>query len=202
MFTGLIQHQGVVSALRQQPAGVRLTIDAAGWSAQPALGDSVAVNGCCLTVAAHHAGALEFDVIPQTLSLTTLGDLQPGETVNLELAALASTPMGGHIVQGHVDGVGRVMGVDTSGGGWLARIQAPANVRAFIVDRGSVAVDGVSLTVSATGDDWFEVALIPETLQRTTLRARLAGARVNVEADYLARLVAEQVKRLMGSQKA
>jgi riboflavin synthase len=178
---------------------MRMGVECAGWAHHIEVGDSVCVNGCCLTAlaVANGGGHLEFDVVPQTLSLTTLGALQPGEPVNLETAMLAATPMGGHIVQGHVDGVGWVVGVDTSSGGWRTRIEAPASVTPLLSERGSIAVDGVSLTVAAIGAGWFEVALIPATLDRTTLRSKIAGARVNVEADCMARMVAEQVRRYM-----
>ncbi len=203
MFTGIIQHVGSVSALRTEPWGARLGIECVGWAHRIAVGDSVCVNGCCLTAVAveHGGGQLEFDVVPQTLSLTTLGALQPGEPVNLESAVLASTPMGGHMVQGHVDGVGWVVGVDTSAGGWRTRIEAPASVSPLLSERGSIAVDGVSLTIAAAGAGWFEVALIPATLDHTTLRSKTAGARVNIEADCMARMVAEQVRRYMENIK-
>ncbi len=196
MFTGIIQHQGTVVTLRPEPWGARLVVACNGWEHAPASGDSISVNGCCLTVV--HAGAdLAFDVVPQTLGLTTIGSLQPGESVNMEHAATTATLLGGHLVQGHVDGAGLVLGVDTSHGGWRTRIESPASAASFMVERGSVAVDGVSLTIAAVGPGWFEVALVPTTLERTTMRDRLAGTRVNIEADCLARMVAEQVKRYL-----
>lgn len=168
---------------------------------------------------------LAFDVVPQTLALTTIGVLQAGEVVNLEHAVTPSTLLGGHLMQGHVDGVGLVVGVDTSGGGWRTRIEAPTAVAPYLMERGSVAVDGVSLTIAALDERapqgvstngarearssttskptpvHFEVALIPETLARTTLRERLAGTRVNVEADWMARMVAEQVRRVLAAEQ-
>lgn len=200
MFTGIIQHQGTVVALTSEKWGARIVIDPNGWSVHPNLGDSIAINGCCLTIVDTNP-QLHFDVVPQTLNLTTLGSLQPGESVNLESAATAASLLGGHIVQGHVDGVGRVLGVDTTAGGWRLRVQTPTSVAPFMIERGSVAVDGVSLTIAALGADWFEVALIPATLDATTLRARLAGSRVNIEADSMARMVAEQVRRYMEARK-
>lgn len=196
MFTGLVEAQGTVVSIRPEAWGARLSVDAGGWQHVPALGDSISVNGVCLTVVERNA-ALHFDVVPQTLALTTLGALQPGEVVNLEHALAAGQLMGGHVVQGHVDGVGLVVGVDTSHGGWRTRVQAPATVTPYLVERGSIAVDGVSLTIAAAHHDWFEVALIPATLERTTLRLRLAGSRVNLEADCMARMVAEQVRRYL-----
>jgi riboflavin synthase len=227
MFTGIVQHQGTVETLRAEPWGARLVVASGRWSHRPAPGDSIAVNGCCLTVV--EAGeSLAFDVVPQTLALTTIGALQAGEEVNLEHAVTPATLLGGHVVQGHVDGVGLVVGVDTRGGGWRVRIEAPAAVAPYLLERGSVAVDGVSLTiaavhagegpasasaeaigsggasaaVSARQPAHFEVALIPETLARTTLRHRLAGTRVNVEADVMARMVAEQVRRVLAAERA
>lgn len=195
MFTGLIQRMGEVCERHDTAAGVRLCVRAAGWLTDPQPGESIAVNGCCLTLVQAERDTLRFDVIPQTLSLTTTGDLRVGDAVNLERSLRADALLGGHLVQGHVEGVGTVVGVDRAGGQWRTRIAAPPAVQAHMIDQGSVTVDGVSLTVAATGPDWFEVALIPETLQRTTLANRLAGSRVNIEADALSRMVAAQVQR-------
>jgi riboflavin synthase len=201
MFTGIVEHQGAVAALRPEPWGARLEIDPRGWSHVPRDGDSVSVNGCCLTVVGSPAPGerFRFDVIPQTLGLTTIGALVAGELVNLEHAATAATLLGGHLVQGHVDGVGTVASVSTAGGEWRTRIGAPPGFMEHVVERGSVAVDGVSLTVAAVGDGWFEVALIPATLAKTTLRDRAAGSRVNLEADALAKMVAERVRRALAA---
>jgi riboflavin synthase len=201
MFTGIIEHQGRVVSLRPQAWGARLEIDACGWAHVPAGGDSIAINGCCLTVVAAPGagGMLAFDVIPQTLSLTTIGALTVGEEVNLEHAATAATLLGGHIVQGHVDAVGEVLAVSTAGGEWRTRVAAPADVMNLAVDRGSIAVDGVSLTIAATGSGWFEVALIPTTLAKTALRDRQAGSRVNLESDPMAKMIAVQVQRVLAA---
>jgi riboflavin synthase len=201
MFTGIVEHQGLVAALRQEPWGARLEVDPCGWPHAPRDGDSIAVNGCCLTVVGTPVagGPLRFDVVPQTLGLTTVGALRAGDRVNLEHAATASTLLGGHLVQGHVDGIGEVLAVSEAGGEWRTRIAAPPSVQPYLVERGSVAVDGVSLTVAALGDRWFEVALIPATLAKTTLRGRLAGSRVNLEADAMAKMVAEHVRRAIAS---
>ena len=201
MFTGIVEHQGLVAALRQEPWGARLEVDPCGWPHAPRDGDSIAVNGCCLTVVGTPVagGPLRFDVVPQTLGLTTVGALRAGDRVNLEHAATASTLLGGHLVQGHVDGIGEVLSVSEAGGEWRTRVGAPASVLPFLVERGSVAIDGVSLTVAALGDGWLEVALIPATLAKTTLRGRLAGSRVNLEADAMAKMVAEHVRRAIAS---
>ncbi len=202
MFTGIVEHRGRVVALRTQPSGARLELDPCGWHHRPGDGDSIATDGCCLTIVRGPdapADRLCFDIVPQTLSLTTLGALTPGRLVHLEHAATATTLLGGHIMQGHVDGVGEVRSVDTSGGGWRTRIAAPASVQPYLVERGSVAVDGVSLTLAAVGPDWFEVALIPATLAKTCLGERTPGSRVNLEADCLAKMVAEQVKRALAA---
>jgi len=205
MFTGIVQHVGRITAAQPTAAGVRLTLDPCGWSHRPARGDSIAVSGTCLTVVQVEAGAWSFEVIPQTLARTTLGSmgsasgdaaLQPGRSVNLEHAVLASTPMGGHIVQGHVDGVGRVAAITTTGE-WRVRIEPPADAASSIVAQGSITVDGVSLTVAGAAADgsWFEVALIPETLARTTLASLAVGDAVNIEVDHLAKLIAREVER-------
>lgn len=201
MFTGIVEHQGRVAAIRPEPWGARIEVDPCGWAHAPRDGDSIAVNGCCLTVVGTPAAGcpLRFDVVPQTLGLTTVGALRAGDEVNLEHAATASTLLGGHLVQGHVDGIGEVLAVSEAGGEWRTRIAAPPSVQPYLVERGSVAVDGVSLTVAALGDRWFEVALIPATLAKTTLRGRLAGSRVNLEADAMAKMVAEHVRRAIAS---
>jgi len=180
---------------------MRLELDTCGWAHAPSDGDSIAVNGCCLTVVGTPAAGapLRFDVIPQTLSLTTTGALRVGDEVNLEHAATASTLLGGHLVQGHVDGIGEVLSVSTAGGEWRTRIATPPSVMEHLTERGSISVDGVSLTLAAVGDAWFEVTLIPATLAKTTLRTRAAGSRVNLEADCLAKMVAERVRQAMAA---
>jgi riboflavin synthase len=193
MFTGLVQHLGRVVGVQPTSAGAALVVDAAGWDHRPLAGDSIAVNGCCLTVAENPSdgGLLRFDVVPQTLRLTNLGDLSPhgGQGVNLEHAVTPSTLLGGHIVQGHIDGVGRVMTIEP-GNEHRLRISIDRALAPFAVLRGSVAVDGVSLTIAAVGESWFEVALVPTTLARTTLGSLTVGSRVNIETDYIAKSVA------------
>ena len=206
MFTGLVQALGRVEAIRPAaPASsaaeganaTRLEIAAPGWSYRPDLGASVSVNGCCLTVVAAPSGALHFDVIPQTLAVTSLGSLRIGDGVNLEHAATPTTFLGGHVVLGHVDGLAEVVEVRTAGE-WRVRLLLPADLGLYAVDKGSIALDGVSLTIARVEDlprgSVVDVCLIPETLARTNLAARKPGDRVNVEVDYLAKLVARQLE--------
>jgi riboflavin synthase len=186
MFTGLIQELGEVRALERSDAGARITI-AAALTGTLGDGDSVAVSGTCLTVAERDGDSFAADVMNQTLSLTTLGGLEPGSRVNLEPALRAGEPLGGHLVQGHVDAVGEVVELTADGIARRMRVALPAGLRRYVIEHGSVALDGVSLTVAAVTDDGLEVSLIPETLERTTLGAAAAGARVNVEVDQMAR---------------
>ncbi|MHC4446429.1 MAG: riboflavin synthase [Planctomycetota bacterium] len=203
MFTGIVEHVGVVTDLEPGPAGVRLRLDTRGWKNLPSPGDSVAVNGCCLTVvdggpgATDPAGpdALRFDVVHQTLRTTTFGDLAAGDGVNLERAVTLSRPLDGHLVQGHIDGVGAVTRVDREQGEWLLRVVPPAELLEFIVEKGSIAVDGVSMTVARLGDSWFEMALIPTTIRMTTLGNAEPGRRVNLETDYVAKTIVHWLKR-------
>lgn len=205
MFTGIIEELGTVEAIElpapDQDRPARLRIRSPHVLEDVALGDSISVSGCCLTVAEHDGTAWTADVIATTLAATTLGTLRPGDRVNLERSLRADARLGGHIVQGHVDGVGRVLsnGEDPEHGGHLLRIALPAGTGRYVVDRGSIAVDGVSLTVAALGEDTITIGLIPETLARTTLGLREAGAGVNIEVDVLAK----HVERLLpGSRPA
>ena len=208
MFTGLIQALGTVSEVREIPTGRRLVIDAAAWGYRPEDGASIAVDGCCLTVVESSGGRHAFDVIHRSLEMTTLGGLAVSDPVNLEHAATMATLLGGHLVQGHVDGTGVVREID-DGDDWRIRIEAPEGVREHLVDRGSITVDGVSLTVARTirsadprtGVTGFEIALIPETLERTTLRDCRIGDRVNLEADAFAKMVAVHVDRMLAARE-
>ena len=193
MFTGLIADMGVVEGVEAGAGGARLRIRSA-LAVELSAGDSVAVNGACLTAASVNGEVFEADVMNQTLEHTSLGPLRAGDRVNLELPLRAADRLGGHIVQGHVDGTGEVAEVSEDG---LARrlvIEVPEELRRYVVERGSVTVDGVSLTVSALTDSGFEVSLIPETLERTTLGAATEGTPVNLELDVIARYV----ERLVG----
>jgi riboflavin synthase len=192
MFTGIVQHLGRVAAFDRNDFGARLRVDPCGWRHRPSHGESIAVNGCCLTV----AGTLfEFDVIRQTLEVTALGRLAVGDRVNLEHAVTPTTMLGGHIVQGHVDGVGVVNSVVSDPTQWRLRITPPAALMEEIAAKGSIAVSGVSLTVAATGPDWFDVALIPTTLELTNLGMLKAGDTVNLETDSIAKVVVNYLRR-------
>jgi riboflavin synthase len=189
MFTGIVREKGRVAALTGDSDGVRLLIEGPETAAQVAIGDSVAISGCCLTVVAVENGTLSFDAVPETLERTSLGALVPGGAVNLESAVRAGEPLGGHVMQGHVDAVGTVRSVEPEGDGSRIWFDAPDSVLRYVVEKGSIAVDGVSLTVAALDDDGFAVALIPHTLAQTTLGDLGAGRSVNLEADVLAKYV-------------
>ena len=201
MFTGLIQHVAEVQGVRPSETGRCLELDAGAWAHVPGKGDSISVDGCCLTVASVTGSVLQFDVVTQTLEMTTLGRLEVGARVNLEHAARADSLLGGHIVQGHVDGVGEVVAVE-EGADWRVRIAAPRGVYEHLCMRGSITVNGVSLTVAQVAGEEFEVALIPTTLQETNLRDLVHGSQVNLEADIIAKLVAQQVERILGERRA
>jgi riboflavin synthase len=200
MFTGLVADIGKVESVEKTGDGARVRISTK-LSAELGDGDSISVGGACLTAAALAAGAFEADAMNQTLELTTLGELEPGDTVNLELALRASDRLGGHIVQGHVDGVGEVSSVTEDGIAKRVEVSAPAELLPLIAERGSIAIDGVSLTVSGLGESSFEVSLIPETLERTTLGNLAPGDRVNLEADVVARYLQRGETAMQPSDK-
>jgi len=191
VFTGLVAGKGVVRAL----SGGRLEVET-DLAVELSPGDSIAVNGVCLTAVERADGSFAADVMPETLRRTSLEPLAEGDEVNLELPLRAGDRLGGHVMHGHVDGTGTVQSVDECGNSKVVRIQAPAELLRYVVEKGSIAVDGVSLTVSAVDDEAFEVSLIPETLERTTLGAARAGRTVNLEVDVLAKYV----EKLMGKQ--
>jgi riboflavin synthase len=192
VFTGLIEDLGSVTALERGEEGARLRIDTR-LAGQLEQGDSVAVNGVCLTAIDVRDGGFAAEAMIETLRRSALGALEPGAQVNLELALRADGRLGGHVVQGHVDGTGVVSEIRAQGIARVLRIEADPEVARYLVEKGSVAVNGVSLTVSALGAEWFEVSLIPETLARTNLGGIEVGDRVNLEADVLAK----HVERLM-----
>jgi len=187
VFTGIVRDRGRVTSAVGNGGGVRLRIEAAETAASANLGDSIAVAGCCLTVTAVDNGALEFDAVPETLARSNLGRLGPGSEVNLEPALRAGDPLGGHFVQGHVDGLGRVLRLDPEGDGARLRLELPAGLLRYCIEKGSLTVDGVALTVAAVRDDGVEAALVPFTLEHTTLSSLEPGTEVNVEVDLLAK---------------
>ena len=192
MFTGLVQELGTVEELENVADGVRLTV-AASLTEDLAEGGSVAVNGVCLTVTAVHDHRFQAEVMNETRARTSLSEIAPGTGVNLELPLRAGDPLGGHIVQGHVDGVGRIAGIEVDGFARRMRIEADPDLLRYVVVKGSITVDGVSLTVAEIDDRSITVSLIPETLERTNLGAAEAGTRVNLEVDILAKYVEKLV---------
>jgi riboflavin synthase len=191
MFTGLVNDIGVVERLTPAAGGARLVLRPASLPVdQLEPGESVACSGACLTVVERGGGLVAFDAVPETLARTTLGGWRAGTRVNLERALRLSDRLGGHLVAGHVDAVGEVLAVAAEGQGARLTLSLPAAIAPLVAEKGSIAIDGVSLTVAAAGRDRFEVALIPETLARTTLGAARPGTRVNLEADVVARHVA------------
>ena len=189
MFTGLVEEVGLVAALDVRSDGARLRVAATRVLDGLVLGDSVAVDGTCLTVVTIHRDGFEIDAVSETLERTTLGDRAVGDPVNLERALRAGDRMGGHLVQGHVDGTGQITGVTDVGIGRHVVVSAPAEIRRYVVEKGSITVDGVSLTVAVCNDDGFAVALIPHTLGSTTLGGAVVGRRVNLEVDLVAKYV-------------
>ena len=189
MFTGIVREVGRVVDVEAVNAGATLRIAAPETAARTAVGDSVAIGGVCLTAESVEGETMRFHAVPETLSRSNLGGLQAGDGVNVEPALRAGEPLGGHIVQGHVDGLGSVRAVEQEGDGVRVSFDAPPELLGYLVEKGSVTVDGVSLTVARLEDDVFAVALIPHTLSVTTLGALAPGAQVNLEVDVLAKYV-------------
>lgn len=205
MFTGLVEEKGTVTAVADLGDSIRLTISGPVVTSDAGHGDSISVNGCCLTVMTQDGETFGADVMKESLDKTSLGDLVVGSQVNLERATRAGARLGGHIVQGHVDGTGRVLDRTPSEHWEIVRITLPPELARYLVDKGSVTVDGTSLTVvqvvdadpEVDGSSWFSVSLIPTTLADTTLGAKAPGDRVNLEVDILAKYV----ERLLAGQK-
>ena len=189
MFTGLIEDLGTLTRVEARPAGRRLTVRSS-VAADTRVGDSIALNGCCLTVVECHAMEFSVEVVPETLARTTLGDWQEGDPVNLERALRFDQRLGGHLVQGHVDGVGVVRAVALEGEGHRVTFDVPQALARFVAEKGSLAVDGVSLTVARALATGCEIALIPHTLKHTTAGRYAAGHQVNLEVDLVARYLA------------
>ncbi|HLN77049.1 MAG TPA: riboflavin synthase [Nocardioidaceae bacterium] len=189
MFTGIVEELGVVEGVVDQHDAVRLTVRGPHVTLDAGLGDSIAVNGCCLTVAERDRETFTADVMRETLLKTSLGGLAPGDRVNLERAVTPQTRLGGHIVQGHVDGTGEIVRRTPSEHWEVVEISLPSDIARYLVQKGSITVDGISLTVVEVGADSFTVSLIPETLARTTLGLKRPGDRVNLEVDVIAKYV-------------
>jgi riboflavin synthase len=189
VFTGIVRERGRIAAVEGDGQARRLEIDAPATAGRLAVGDSVSIGGCCLTATAVSNGRFSVTAVPESLSRTTLAKLAAGDEVNLETATRAGEPLGGHYVQGHVDGVGTVASVEPEEEGVRLWVDTPASLLRYCVEKGSIAVDGVSLTITAVGDGAFEVALVPHTLEQTTLGRLEPGDEVNLEADILAKYV-------------
>jgi len=202
MFTGIIRHIGTVVAVRRGEQSCALTIEAGALAEQVSVGDSVNTDGACLTATAVEGTRLSFDVSAETLRLTTLGELRPGDRVNLEPALRVGDRVGGHFVSGHVDGVGSIGHMDALPGEVRMHVEVESRLTDDMIMKGSVAVDGVSLTIAALGDGEFEVSLIRHTMAQTTLQFKRAGDRVNVECDMIGRWVSRLLRRDGGRESA
>ncbi len=200
MFTGLVESEGIITRIERVAGGSRLEVYAPEFGRDMSIGDSIAVDGVCLTVIKFIRGAFIADVSEETLSRTTLGALRQGAKVNLERALRLSDRLGGHIVTGHIDGVGSVVMRHPAGNSTVYQFSAPPEVMEYIVPKGSIAVDGISLTVAQTKDDGFAAAVIPHTEQSTTLGAKAVGASVNLEVDMMAKYVGRFVALYTGAQ--
>ena len=187
MFTGIVRERGLVVAAERNGEGLRLRVEAPETASAAVPGDSVAVSGCCLTVTAVANGGFEFDAVPETIARTKLGHLAAGSDVNLEPALRAGEPLGGHFVQGHVDGTARVERLEPEGDGARLTFGLAPDLLRYCVEKGSIAVDGVSLTIATLRHDGIEIALVPFTLEHTTLGAAVPGDELNVEVDLLAK---------------
>jgi riboflavin synthase alpha subunit len=196
MFTGIVRELGKVASASESGGGLALEIDAPATTATLAPGDSLAVDGVCLTAETVANGRVTLHAVPETLARTTLAGLRDGDEVNLEPALRVGDPLGGHYVQGHVDAVGRIQSVEAEGEGLRVFVEAPPEILRYVVEKGSVALDGVSLTVAELAEDAFAVALVPHTLEQTTLSDLLPGKQVNIEVDVLAKYV----ERLLGER--
>jgi riboflavin synthase len=200
MFTGIVVAAGRVKALAPQGKGVRIVLSSPTVARKAKVGDSVALNGCCLTAVSVKRPLLSFQAVPETLMRTNLGDLEPGSQVNLELPLGVSDRFGGHMVQGHVDGQGVLAGLERSGLGWTLEVRITKGLTRYVVEKGSIALDGISLTVAGIRGALVTVAVIPHTWEVTNLRHRKAGDRINVEVDMLAKhiekMVAPYLKRV------
>lgn len=200
MFSGLVADLGRISVIDRDDGGARLTVETE-LTPEIALGDSVAVNGVCLTATEVSGTGFTAEAMRQTLDLTSLGEIEADSRVNLELALRADQRLGGHIVQGHVDGVGRVASLTEDGFSLRFRVSIPEHLGRYVVPQGSVTLEGVSLTVTECGPDWLEVALIPETQERTSLGSLAVDQAINVECDVIAKYVERMVSPYAGGEQ-
>lgn len=201
MFTGIIVELGEVASLSWKQSGASLAIAAGALAEDAALGDSIAINGACLTVVSRHGNILSFDLSDETLRSTNLGQLKPGDRVNLEPSLKADGKLGGHFVTGHVDAVGRIRSKNLVGDTFEITVEAPEKVTSLLVEKGSIALDGISLTVVDVSENSFSVVIIPHTARLTTIGFKSAGATVNLEADIIGKYVARFLNRKADSGK-
>jgi riboflavin synthase alpha subunit len=195
VFTGIVRERGRLASRNGGPDGAELVVEAPQTAAGTHTGDSVSIDGVCMTATDVSDGRIAFHAVTETLRRSTLAALEPGAEVNVEPALKAGEPLGGHYVQGHVDGVGRITRADPEGDGVRLRVEAPPELLRYCVEKGSIAVQGVSLTIAALDDDGFEIALVPHTLAATTLASLRPGALVNLEVDVLAKYVERLLAR-------
>jgi riboflavin synthase len=189
MFTGIIEELGKVHSIEQRGENARIVIEATTVLGGTNQGDSIAVNGVCLTALDLHSNSFAADVSKETLARSTLGSLKTGSPVNLERSVTVETRLGGHMVQGHVDGRGQLLGVEDHGESWTVRFGFPSDIARYLVFKGSVAVEGISLTIASLGEDYFEVAIIPKTWEVTNLSSLKVGDGVNLEVDVIGKYV-------------
>jgi riboflavin synthase len=200
MFTGIIQQVGTLSGKKARGDGMSLVIRHEPWDTALGVGESVAVQGACLTVTSFHAGEFSCDVLAETLKKTTLGDISPGAKLNLERALRADERLGGHIVTGHIDGPGKVLSIEQKGADWILEVVCGDELLTGIVSKGSITIDGVSLTVAELRDKSFVVHLIPQTWSHTSLQALRKGYRVNLETDLIGKYVQRTLVRMQGGK--
>lgn len=200
MFTGIIEELGRIKGLQKEGSGVRLNVSCKLVVEDASIGDSIAVNGVCLTVVEKSSAGFSADISSETLVRTSLRSLAIGSSVNLERPLSPSSRFGGHIVQGHVDGTGKLISAVPEAGGWQVRIGFPETLSRYIVEKGSITVDGISLTVASLGDNWFEIAIIPHTWEVTNLKGLRPGDAVNLEVDIIAKYVERMITRTQGEE--
>jgi riboflavin synthase len=202
MFTGIVEELGRVSSIENLPDAIRLTIEGPLVASDLHRGDSIAVSGTCLTAVEFDEKGFTADVMQETLNLTSLDGIKVGDPVNLERAMTAATRFGGHVVQGHVDGVGQIISREPSENWEWVRVSVPADLMKYVVLKGSITIDGVSLTINEVGDDFVGLSLIPETLRLTTLGSKQVGSKVNLEADVMAKHIERLLEARFASKES